>query len=71
MTLAELEQRHDAISNQITDSKSLLLTRTADVFGEEPSMPEPAIHLKALHAKLSALIRCQHAGCKAKIDPSD
>lgn len=54
-TLSELAQQHDVHPNQITDWKNQLLTRAADVFGGEPSTPEPAIDLKALHAKIGQL----------------
>ena len=45
-TLAELTQQHDVPE---------LLTRAADVFGGEQWTPEPAIDLKALHAKIGQL----------------
>ena len=57
-TLAELAQQHDAHPNQITDwknGKNQLLSRAADVFGGEQATPEPAIDLKALHAKIGQL----------------
>jgi transposase len=54
-TLAELAQQHDVHPKQITDWKNQLLTRAADVFGGEPSAAEPAIDLKALHAKIGQL----------------
>lgn len=54
-TLAELAQQHDVHPNQITDWKNQLLSRTADVFGAEQSTPEPAVDLKALHAKIDQL----------------
>lgn len=41
--------------NQITDWRNQLLTRAADVFGGEPSTPEPTIDLKTLHAKIGRL----------------
>ena len=54
-TLAELAQQHDVHPNQITDWKNQLLSRTADVFGGEQATAEPAIDLKALHAKIGQL----------------
>lgn len=54
-TLAELTQQHDVHPNQITDWRNQLLSRAADVFGGEQATPEPAIDLKALHAKIGQL----------------
>ena len=80
-TLSELAQQHDVHPNQIPDWKNRLLTRAADVFGGEQWPVEPAIDLKALHAKIGqlalendfsdgALIERRHAERKAVIDPS-
>ena len=53
-TLAELAKLHDVHPNQITDWKSQMIERAASVFGgEAPS--EPAVDLKALHAKIGQL----------------
>ncbi len=54
-TLAESAQQHDVHPNQITDWKNQLLTRAADVFGGEPSVSEPAVDLKVLHATIGQL----------------
>ncbi len=54
-TLAELAQQHDVHPNQITDWRNQLLTRAADVFGGEPSAADPAVDLRALHAKIGQL----------------
>jgi len=54
-TLAELAKLHDVHPNQITDWKSQLLSRAADVFGGETHPGEPAVDLKSLHAKIGQL----------------
>ena len=54
-TLAELAQQFDLHPNQITDWKQQLQARAADVFGGEQVPSEPAVDLKALHAKIGQL----------------
>jgi len=56
-TLAELAQQFDVHSNQITTWRSQLLEGVAGVFGLDvrTGPAEPAIDVKALHAKIGAL----------------
>jgi len=53
-TLAELAKQFDVHPNQITDWKNQLMAQSATVFdGGKPT--EPAVDLKALHAKIGQL----------------
>ena len=53
-TLAELAQKYDVHPNQITDWKRQLQEQAVGVF-DKGSKPEPAVDLKALHAKIGEL----------------
>jgi transposase len=45
---------HDVHPNQITDWKTQMIERAASVFGGEASS-EPAVDVRALHAKIGQL----------------
>jgi len=51
-TLAELAQEFDIHPTQIGEWRSQLLERAASVFGGDSDKSEPAVDLKALHAKM-------------------
>jgi transposase-like protein len=53
-TLAELAQKYDVHPNQITDWKRQLQDQAVGVF-DKGSKAEPAVDLKALHAKIGQL----------------
>jgi len=53
-TLAELAQHFDVHPNHITDWKSQLMERSAQIFGD-PSDKAPEVGLKTLHAKIGHL----------------
>ena len=56
-TIAEIAQRHDVHPNQVTEWRRQLLERATDVFdgGAARAAAEPAVDLKALHAKIGQL----------------
>jgi transposase len=54
-TIAEIAQKHDVHPNQVTEWRRQLLDRAAGVFGATVVAAEPAVDLKALHAKIGQL----------------
>ena len=54
-TLSELAKQFDVHPNQVTAWKGQLLEGAAEIFGGSRSGAEPAIDLKALHAKIAEL----------------
>ena len=54
-TMAELAQKFDVHPNQITQWKTQLLERSAEVFEGGNHSKEPPVDLKILHAKIGEL----------------
>jgi len=54
-TIAEIAQKHDVHPNQVSEWRRQLLDRAAEVFGAPSAPAEPAVDLKALHAKIGQL----------------
>ena len=54
-TIAEIATKHDVHPNQVTEWRRQLLERAAEVFGSPAASAEPAVDLKALHAKIGQL----------------
>jgi transposase len=54
-TLAELVEQFDVHPNQITTWKAQLEGGAADVFGPGNGAAQPAVDVKALHAKIGEL----------------
>jgi transposase len=53
--VAEIAHKHDVHPNQVTEWRRQLLDRAVDVFGGASVPAEPAVDLKALHAKIGQL----------------
>ena len=54
-TISEIAQKHDIHPNQVTEWRRQLLERAGDVFEGGARAVEPAVDLKALHAKIGQL----------------
>lgn len=54
-TIADIATKHDVHPNQVTEWRRQLLEHAAEVFGGAAVNAEPAVDLKALHAKIGQL----------------
>ena len=54
-TIADIAHKHDVHPNQVTEWRRQLLERAAGVFGGAAEPAQPAVDLKALHAKIGQL----------------
>src|SRR5262245_21651297 len=54
-TIAEIAEQYDVHPNQVTTWKAQLEGGAADVFGSGAARAEPAVDVKALHAKIGEL----------------
>ena len=54
-TIADIAHKHDVHPNQVTDWRRQLLDRAATIFGAAAEPAQPAVDLKALHAKIGQL----------------
>ena len=54
-TIAEIAQKHDVHPNQVTEWRRQLVERASSLFGGAVGPVEPAVDLKALHAKIGQL----------------
>jgi transposase-like protein len=54
-TIADIAHKHDVHPSQVTDWRRQLLERAATVFDAAAEPAQPAVDVKALHAKIGQL----------------